>query len=90
VLNYKLAKIDKKMGEIGERGAINYYRTWVERDIWNFLPLSQKWKLYREVNRGWFYPTVATLFGISPLIFKTKYAAKTGSSSRSGYVEIKM
>lgn len=70
LLNYKLIKIFQKMENIGEAEGINYYRTWVEDDIWKLLSWKMKWKLYHDINNSWIWPTFAALIGISPMIFK--------------------
>jgi hypothetical protein len=69
-LNYKLTKIKLKMEEIGETEGINYYRTWVEDDVWNMIPWNKKWKLYHDVHKSWIWPTFAALIGLSPMIFR--------------------
>ena len=69
-LNYKLAKIRSKMGEIGEEEGINYYRSWVEKDLWKRLPLKEKFSIYHYINKSWVWPTFAAIVGLSPLVFK--------------------
>ena len=69
-LNYKLTMMKLKMDEIGEAEGINYYRTWIEEDIWNLVPWRKKWLLYHNVNKSWIWPTVATIMGLSPIVFR--------------------
>lgn len=70
ILNYKLTKLNTKMKEIGEQEGINYYRTWIEDDVWKLLRYGKKWPLFHEVNKGWVYPIIGILSGMSLLVFK--------------------
>ena len=58
------------MKEIGEQEGVNYYRTWIEDDVWKLLRYGKKWQLFHEVNKGWVYPTIGILSGMTPLVFK--------------------
>ncbi len=75
-LNHKLAKISSKVDDIGETEGVNYYRTWVEEDIWKLIPWRKRYTLYHEVNKAWFYPTVAALVGVSPIVYKSRSPMK--------------
>ena len=46
------------MKEIGEQEGVNYYRTWIEDDVWKLLRYGKKWQLFHEVNKGWVYPII--------------------------------
>jgi hypothetical protein len=70
VLNYKLVKMFQKMEAIGEQEGLNYYRTWIEEDVWGLLPIRKRWTLYHQVNKQWIWPTLAALTTVSPLVFK--------------------
>ena len=69
-LNFKLSKIHLKMQETNEESGINYYRTWVDGDIWNKLTYGNQFRLYHEINKGWIWPTFAAMFGVLPVVFQ--------------------
>jgi hypothetical protein len=69
-LNYKITKLVTKMAEIGEEEGLNYYRSWIDEDIWGLLSFKQKVKVYHSVHGHWMYPLLATGIGVPPLVFR--------------------
>lgn len=69
-VNYKITKLTTKMEQIGEEEGLNYYRSWIDDDIWGLLSFKQKVRVYHSVHGDWVFPLLATGLGVPPLVFR--------------------